>query len=234
MKNPFGKILLLAFVLIWKPAFAQSNTVVLNLDNETRDILLNATEDSWFKKDAFTSALLGGLTALAAVFWTDWLQRRKEHREEDEFNQRVLNAIRIELKMLLEIHDNGASGKIKDLKDGDTFNYWLHFSQKHFVIFESNASNIGKIDSELASQIIKVYGLLRVYVETMGINSRYVSDNDQTNWALQLNPTDKNLLERSKWIRSLMIEQAKELRQMDSQIRSSLDVLFALFDNLKQ
>jgi len=225
-------------MLIGKTVFAQTNAVLFKLDDETKNIFREATVDKWFKKDAFTSALLGGLlgglAAVMAVFVADLLQRKKERRADDEFDQRVLNAIQIELKMLLEIYDSGAAGKIKDLKDGELFPFWLHFSQKHFVVFESNASHIGKIDPELAGQIIMVYELLKVFVENMGVNGRYVADRDQTNWALRFNPTDKNLLERRDWIESCMVNEAKRFKQLDARIRVELNEFFQRFDKLKQ
>jgi hypothetical protein len=163
MKRRFGIILILASVLIGKTAFAQTNAILVKLDDETKNIFRDATADTWFKKDSFTSALLGGLlgglAAVVAVFVADSLQRKKERQADNDFDQRVLNAIQIELKTLMEIYDSGTRAKIKDLKDGELFPFWLHFSQKHFVVFESNASHIGKIDPELAGQIIKVYEL---------------------------------------------------------------------------
>jgi hypothetical protein len=135
---------------------------------------------------------------------------------------------------LLEIYDTGTAVKIKDLKDGELFPYWLHFSQKHFVVFESNALHIGKIDPELAGQIIKVYELLKVFVENMGINGRYLADRDQTNWALRFNSTDKNLLDRRDWIESCMVNQAKDMKKLDAKIRFELDEFFKRCDKLKQ
>src|ERR1019366_7440856 len=96
---------------------------------ETKNLLREATADSWFKKDAFTSALLGGLTAVAAAWFAYRWQRCKEQEADDEFNMRVLKAIEIELRTLAEIYDSGAAGKIKDLKEGEAFRFWFHFSQ---------------------------------------------------------------------------------------------------------
>jgi hypothetical protein len=47
---------------------AQTSATVLTLDAETKAILRDATADSWFSKEAFTSALLGGLLAVGAAY----------------------------------------------------------------------------------------------------------------------------------------------------------------------
>ena len=189
-----------------------------------------ATTDSWFKKDAFTSALLGGLTAVVAAWLAYWWELRKERHADQEFDQRVLSAIQIELKTLMDIYDSGKAAKIKNLKDGETFPYWLHFSQKHFVIFESNASHIGKINPELAGQIIKVYEIMKVFIEAMGVNSSYVRDSDQVVWALKHAPTDPNLIERQQWLHSSLVNQAVELKRLDLRMHAEAVELFKLFE----
>jgi hypothetical protein len=83
----------LASALIGKTAFAQTNAVLVKLDDETKNIFRDATTDTWFKKDSFTRGLVGGLAAVVAVFVADSLQRKKERQADDEFDQRVPNAI---------------------------------------------------------------------------------------------------------------------------------------------
>ena len=214
--------------------FPQTNATVFKLDDESKGILREATTDSWFKKEAFTSALLGAATAILAAWLAFLWQCRKDREAETEFNQRVLDAIQIELKTLMGIYDSGKAGKIKNLKEGETFPYWLHFTQKHLVVFESNASHIGKIDPELAGQIIKVYEIMKVFIEAMGVNSYYVRDLDQVAWALKHNPTDPHLGERWQGIQSSLANQAVELKRIDEQIHAEADKLFKLFEKAKE
>ncbi len=227
-------IVVLASMLVCKIASAQTNAVLFRLDDETKQILRKATTDSWFKKEAFTSALLGGLTAIAAAWLAYRWELRKERKAEQEFNWRVLDAIQIELKTLMEMYDSGTGAKIKDLKDGETFPYWLHFTQRHFVVFESNALHIGKIDPELASQIIRVYELLKVWVEGAGINSHHVRDQNQNILALRIHPTDHNLLQQKIEIHSLLVTQAKVMKELDGKIRFEVGEFFKRFDKLRQ
>ena len=198
MKKTLAMVLVVATMFAAKTMFSQKNATVFKLDDETKGILRDATADNWFKKEAFTSALLGAATAIGAAWVAFLWQRRNEQRAERAFNQLVLDAIRIELKTLIDIYDSGKAGKIKDLKDGETFPYWLHFSQRHFIVFESNASHVGKIDPELAAQIIKVYEIMKVFVEAMGVNSYCVRDLDQVAWALKQTPNDTRLIERQQ------------------------------------
>ncbi|HLX69844.1 MAG TPA: hypothetical protein VKV04_09485 [Verrucomicrobiae bacterium] len=234
MRKHWGMIVVLASMLVCKIASAQTNAVLFRLDDETKQILRKATTDSWFKKEAFTSALLGGLTAIAAAWLAYRWELRKERKAEQEFNWRVLDAIQIELKTLMEMYDSGTGAKIKDLKDGETFPYWLHFTQRHFVVFESNALHIGKIDPELASQIIRVYELLKVWVEGAGINSHHVRDQNQNILALRIHPTDHNLLQQKIEIHSLLVTQAKVMKELDGKIRFEVGEFFKRFDKLRQ
>jgi hypothetical protein len=220
---------LVAMISTADVTFSQTNATVFKLDNQTKDILRDAMADRWFKKEAFTSALLGAATAILAAWLAFLWQSRRDQKTEDQFNQRILDAIEIELKTLMEIYDSDESRQIKDLRDGETFPYWFHFSQKHFVIFESNTSHIGKIDHRLAGRIIKVYELMKVFVEAMGINSYHVRDLEQVQWGLKRNPDDQYLLERKQQIDSLLATQANRLKQIDKQMRSEAEDLFRHF-----
>ena len=51
---------------------AQMNQVSLTLDQETKKMLREATEERWFKNDSFVSALLGGALALAGGLVAPW------------------------------------------------------------------------------------------------------------------------------------------------------------------
>src|SRR5439155_9212014 len=77
--------------------FAQTNTMSVRLDDETRKLLLNTTEDKWFKKDNFVSALLGGALAVAGGLVASWyshrLQAGHKKQEDAEFRANVLSAI---------------------------------------------------------------------------------------------------------------------------------------------
>ena len=234
MKILLGIFLIVTAAFLAETTFSQTDVTVFKLDEETKGILRDATTDSWFKREAFTSALIGAATAIGAAWLAFLWQSAKEQKAERDFNQRVLDAIRMELKTLMGIYDSGKAGKIKDFKDGDIFPYWLHFSQKHFVVFESNASHIGKIDPELAAQIIKVYEIMKVFVEAMGVNSYYVRDRDQVAWALKQNPTDTRLIERQQGIHLSLVNQAIELKRIDGLMHAEADELFSRFEKVKE
>ena len=234
VKKYLAFLVVITGLLIGRMAFAQTNAVLFKLDDETKNILRDATTDSWFKKEAFTSALLGGLTAVVAAWFAYRWEIRKEKRADEEFNLRVLDAIQTELKTLLEIYDADVSKKLKDLKEGEVFPHWSHFSQNHFIIYETNASHIGKIDPELAKQLIKVHEFLKVLVESFGINSRYVMESDQIAWGLRQRPTDQQLSEKQQNIHALMVAQGQEMKRLDNRVRVEADLFFRRFDELKQ
>jgi hypothetical protein len=105
MERHLGIFLVLVGLAIFRIASAQTNTAYFRLDDETKNIFKNATEDSWFKKEAFTSALLGGLTAVVAAWLAYRWELAKEKNSDQEFDQRVLEAIQIEIKTLLGVYE---------------------------------------------------------------------------------------------------------------------------------
>ncbi len=121
-----------AFLFLSAGAFvtrAQTNTLSVKLDEETRRLLRDATTDHWFHKDSFTSTLLGGVLALAGVLaaslYAHSLQKSHERLEKAEFAANVLRAIRCELEALTDIYDQGIGAHLKEVTEGQIFPYSL-------------------------------------------------------------------------------------------------------------
>ena len=220
------------FLIGVQVAVAQMKAIPIKLDDKTQKILQDATSDHWLEMCA--SAFLGGIMAVIAAWVGFRWQTRKEEKGEKEFNLRVLEAICYEVKILQAIYDEGAGKLLKEHKAGEPFFRWLHISQQHFTVFESNAEHIGKIDSELAKRIIAIYELMKLMVENFGVNSRYLANLDQLNSLLRANPNDQNLLRDKQFCWNQLIQQAELLKKVDGQLLVAANDLFAEFEKAKQ
>jgi hypothetical protein len=172
--------------------------------------------------------------AIAAAWAAFRWQIKKEKREQQEFNVRVLKAICCEVKILREIYDDGSGGMLKKNKLGEPFLIWLHISQQHFVVFESNAEHIGKIDSTLAKRIIVVYELMKLMIEAFGINGHYIAKLEQINSFLINNPNDVNLLKNRQIVWNQLVRQAERMKKLDARLSVEADALFEEFDQVEQ
>jgi hypothetical protein len=211
---------------------AQSNVVAVKLDEKTQNILQDATSDHWL--ETFASAFLGGIMAVAAAWIAFRWQIGKEKEEQREFNLRVLEAICCEVRTLKEIYDEGTGKMLKEHKIGDPFFRWLHISQEHFTVFESNAEHIGRIDSELAKQIIVVYELMKLMIESFGVNSRYIGELEKINAILRTDGKNPYLLQQRKWYWDQLVYQAELMKKLDAKMGVAADKLFNEFNQIKQ
>jgi hypothetical protein len=211
---------------------AQTNAIAVKLDDKTQEILQGATSDHWL--ETFASAFLGGIMAIAAAWIAFRWQICKEKNEQKEFNLRVLEAICCEVKTLREIYDEGSGKMLKEHKAGEPFFRWLHISQEHFTVFESNAEHIGRIDSELAKQIIVVYELMKLMIESFGVNSRYIGELEKINAFLRTDEKNPHLLQQRKWYWDQLVYQAEILKKLDARMGAAADKLFSGFDQIKQ
>ncbi|MGH7989869.1 MAG: hypothetical protein ACREDS_06770, partial [Limisphaerales bacterium] len=179
------------------------------------------------------SAFLGGIMAILAAWIAYKWQTGKEQKSDDEFNLRILEAICHEVKILQAIYDNGSGKFLKEHKSGTPFFHWLYISQQHFIVYESNAEHIGKIDSELAKRIITIYATMKVMVENFGVNSHYIANFEKANSLLQQNPNDPILIRNKEFFWNQLIQQAELLKKVDSQLLTAANDLFAEFDKIK-
>jgi hypothetical protein len=219
MKRIFLLICFLTLIFIGV-CFAQNNP-----------ISQDTSSDHWL--ETFASAFLGGIMAILAAWIAFKWQTGKEQKNEDEFNLRVLGAICHEIKILQAIYDNGSGQLLKEHKAGTPFFHWLNISQQHFIVYESNAEHIGKIDSELAKRIITIYATMKVMVENFGVNSHYIASFEKANSFLQQNPKDPIFVRNKEFFWNQLIQQAELLKKVDNQLLIAANDLFAEFDKIK-
>ena len=227
-----GAALVLAAVAM--TAYAQTNTVSLKLDDETRNMLRETTQDRWFKKDAFMSVVLGGLLATVGGIGASWyshhLESRRNRKEDEEFKSNVLRAIRWELEAAGKIYDNGIGKYLKELPDGQMFEMRLGLTQDWFTVFNANAVHLGKIDGEISRRLVGIYAMMKGLIEEFRINNEYLTQRANVDFEILHRSNEQHLKERRKIVERWMISQAIKLKSVDESLKAAVNELYALLD----
>ena len=224
-----------AGALVSSVSFGQTNTSVLRLDDDTRAILRDATADTWFKKDAFTSTVLGGLLAavggFAAVWLAHWLQQRHAKKEEKEFNSNVLRAIRRELEVMASIYDKGIGGELRKLSDEQVFETRLGLTENWFTVFSANAVHLGRLDADSSRRIVTLYALMKQMIEEFRINNDYLQMQGEAKiLATAAGDAEPEVLARRGQVHRWLVAQTAKLKALDKQLKAAADEFFGLLD----
>ena len=127
------------------------------------------------------SALIGAAIGGAATFIVGRQavrsqQLRDKAASADEV-QAVLQAIAEELRVLYELHTGGSGGgiAIESAEAGEPIEIHYPIYDRYFTIYESCASQIGRIpDAKLRQQIVGVYAYLRSMIDTIRLNNDFM------------------------------------------------------------
>ncbi len=112
----------------------------------------------------------------------DSLERRRKDREtefQELFAKNVLRAIRCELEALDELYYAGIGKDLANTADGKPLKVRFALTQDFYTVFNANAVNLGKVDSKIAKQAIKVYALVKGQVENLRINNILLDESDR-------------------------------------------------------
>lgn len=89
---------------------------------------------------------------------------------EDEVS--YCHAILTELQLILQRYNLIAGEKLGNLKNGEFINFYYKASQNYFVIFDSNASQVGKIRNvELRQDIVKTYVSAKAILDSFELHN---------------------------------------------------------------
>lgn len=214
--------------------FGQTNVSVLHLDDETRNILRDTTADTWFKKDAFTSTVLGGLLAViggfAAVWYAHRLQQQHAKQEEEEFKANVLRAIRRELEVMTSVYEQAIGAELRGLSDGQVFETRLALTQDWFTVFSANAVHLGRLDADSSHRIVSIYTRVKQLIEEFRINNDYLQMWGEPEILATTGDADHQVLARKGQVHRWLVGQAAKLKILDEQLKLAADEFFALLD----
>jgi hypothetical protein len=232
MKKLFGLALFFAFLIFTTGTHAQTNALSVKFDQQTLTLLEKTNDGHWC--ETLASAFIGGIMAILAAWYAFNQQTKKEKDDGKNFNLRVVKAICCEVKTLQGVYDEGTGKFLKQHKAGEPFFRWMHISQQHFTIFESNAQHIAKIDGILAERIIIVYELMKLMVESFGVNSHYIKKLEDVASLLKTNSNDQQLLADQKIIWGQLIQQADIIKQLDTRLHSAADEMYRRIEELQK
>ena len=128
----------------------------------------------------FFSALAGGGIAGVATLWAQIInakdQRNREQRAEATLIRGFVQAIADEVKSVWDRYEQEIGPHLRTLEDGQpAIPFPVH--QSYFVVFDSNASLLGRIlDRKLREQIISTYIEAKGFVDSLHYYERLVAN----------------------------------------------------------
>ncbi len=198
------------------------------------------------------AAIIGGVVSFWFALRIFLKTKEKERDDSKKFHNRILIAIRSEIKSLDRMH-NATLGPILDnLEDQKPLLFWYEISQNYFVVFESNASNLGKIEAKYSTRIIELYSLMKSFVEDFRVNRHYIQQYELAELSHQKVEATMDgsrlmavVVEREKYIKemaiyenqmksylNLAILKAKTLKEKNAEIRRLTDALMVELDTI--
>ncbi len=163
---------------------------------------------------SLVSALIGGLLALFAVFFADWLAKRKDKENRREEIQALIQSIKDEVGTLWGIYMNSAGQSLEEFGESKPFNRYFPVTQEYFTVYTSNAHKIGMIhDETLRKSIVETYSLGRSLIDTYRFNNELVRRSANNAWMFHitkfpvydelLKSSEKDLVEYSSSLKSI-------------------------------
>lgn len=106
-------------------------------------------------------------------------RKERETQARNEFSKNVLRAIRCELEALDELYYAGIGSDLTKTEDGSPLKVRFALSEEFYTVFNSNAVHLGKVDAQIAKQIVKVYMLVKAQIENLRINNTMLDELDR-------------------------------------------------------
>ncbi|MGA2242262.1 MAG: hypothetical protein ABSH11_09515 [Verrucomicrobiota bacterium] len=199
-----------------------TNTIVVKPEQETLNILRQATENKWFKPDMILGGFIAALAGIIAGVVIQLLEKRRRVKDENEFEEKILRAIFYELETLGKMYEDGMGKYQKELEQSETLSVRLSLTQDWFTIFHNNSVHLGKIDSKVSRQIILAYAETKRLIEDLKINNDYISNVDQIESQLRFAPHDVYLVEKRKLYIKWMATQFARIKEDYSKCKSAV------------
>ena len=129
-------------------------------------------------------AVVGGLFTLYATNKTIREENAKEDRQEEKEVQNLLDALGVELNALWSFHMRRIGEKVEALTQGQSLDIYYPLTQNYFIIYDSNASMIGRVrDPQLREAIVLTYNKCKKVVDGFKYNNELIRDNRGENRA---------------------------------------------------
>lgn len=168
-------------------AVAFTNTLSIKPEKDSLELLRQAVHDHT-EKDVvmlILGAIIAGLIGYFSSLRIHKLEIIQREKEDLEFRNNVLRAIRSELESLSMIYERGIGAKLKENQNLDIFPIRLSLTQEWFTVFNANAVHLGKIEKQISNRIITTYALNKALIEAFRINNDYLAEMARAGFEVQ-------------------------------------------------
>jgi hypothetical protein len=215
-------------------SFAITNVLSVKPEEETLKLLREATASHTLKEAGFLflGAFISGLVGLVVSLYLHCKEVQQKEKEEQEFRDNILRAIRCELNVLGSIYDQNIGKQLKEHEDkkADFFGVALSLTQNWFTVFEGNAAHLGKIKSEISSRIIATYALNKGLIEAYRINNEYLKNFHLIESKLEFGQNNIYLQSLQRELKKNLIKQFDDIKMADKLLKISANDLHKILE----
>ncbi len=172
-------------------------------------------------------------------------RKDRETQTRNEFANNVLRAIRCELEALDDLYYAGIGADLTKTAEGSPLKVRFALDEDFFTVFNSNAVHLGKIDSRIAKEIVKVYALVKGQVENLRINNILLDEFDRleqartellsnvfsSDFVAKVAAHTKGAGARKEQIHNQLILHARLLKKHQALVKEEYLTLCSLLDN---
>jgi hypothetical protein len=121
---------------------------------------------------ALAGAVIGGVFTLRATNKAVQMENAKELRRDEKEVQNLLEALGVEIRILLEFHQRRIGYKVEQLPEGEPLACYYPLTQDYFTIYNANAAMIGRIKNpDLREAIVICYNKCKKVVDAFKYNN---------------------------------------------------------------
>lgn len=173
-------------------------------------------------------AAIGGWATLYATEKALKAEQKKAELEEQKEIRRLLSSLGVELNTLWQFHQKRIGEFIESLAEGQPLLFYYPLTQNYFIIYDSNASLIGKLeDSELRKAIVVTYNKCKKVVDGFVYNNTMFLDYRNQ---LVMADSEKDMLRVDAKLKE-MGDYAKSIKADHFELKSYVDHLLALMES---
>jgi len=168
-----------------------------------------------FDFNSLFAAALGGIFALAGVYFAERFTRKRMEVEEKQKTTNFLKNVKTELNTLWDMYLINMGGFIEEHDESKPFYYTYIVNQEYFIIYSNNSHHIGSVtNDQLRESIIRSYAKGKALIDTYQLNNKMLEQHElyaaQQN-DLMINDYRNILKEYAPKIKALHFELKKEV-----------------------
>jgi hypothetical protein len=188
-------------------------------DHTTKDVVL-----------LLLGAFIAGLTGYISSLRIHKLEVEQREKEEAEFKNNVLRAIRTELEAISAVYDAGMGKVLKENEKSEILLIKLSITQDWFTVFNANAVHLGKIEKDISGRIVATYALGKALIEEFRINNKYVDEMAILDFQIMQREGELHLRKRKEILYGWMVFEKTRINAAEQALKGSMIKLFSMLD----